>query len=51
MKWGFILALYMGPLGVLLYVLADKEPGHHTTNNIETRGGGGLMVVIDVVPR
>ena len=32
MKWGFILVtLYMGPLGVLLYVLADKEPrpGEH----------------------
>ena len=27
MKWGFILVtLYMGPLGLLLYVLADKEP-------------------------
>jgi len=53
MKWGFILVtLYNGPLGVLLYVLADKEPGHHTTNNnAETRGGGGLMVVIDVAPR
>jgi FtsP/CotA-like multicopper oxidase with cupredoxin domain len=26
-KWGFILVtLYMGPLGLLLYVLADKEP-------------------------
>jgi FtsP/CotA-like multicopper oxidase with cupredoxin domain len=34
MKWGFILAtLYMGPLGLLLYVLADKEPrpGEHET--------------------
>ncbi|MEO7206823.1 MAG: DUF4396 domain-containing protein [Steroidobacteraceae bacterium] len=32
MKWGFILiTLYMGPLGLLLYVLADKEPrpGEH----------------------
>src|SRR5215208_4769901 len=32
MKWGFILVtLYMGPIGVLLYVLADKEPrpGEH----------------------
>lgn len=32
MKWGFILVtLYMGPLGFLLYVLADKEPkpGEH----------------------
>ncbi len=32
MKWGFILVtVYMGPLGLLLYVLADKEPrpGEH----------------------
>ncbi|OHV70322.1 copper oxidase [Mesorhizobium sp. LCM 4577] len=32
MKWGFILVtLYMGPLGLLLYVLGDKEPrpGQH----------------------
>jgi FtsP/CotA-like multicopper oxidase with cupredoxin domain len=32
MKWGFILiTVYMGPLGLLLYVLADKEPrpGEH----------------------
>ena len=32
MKWGFILVtLFMGPLGLLLYVLADKEPrpGEH----------------------
>src|SRR5438034_7198453 len=32
MKWGFILVtLYMGPIGSLLYVLADKEPrpGEH----------------------
>ena len=27
MKWGFVLVtLYMGPIGVLLYVMADKEP-------------------------
>jgi len=27
MKWGFILVtLYMGPFGLFLYVLADKEP-------------------------
>ena len=27
MKWGFILVtLYMGPFGLLLYVLSDKEP-------------------------
>jgi FtsP/CotA-like multicopper oxidase with cupredoxin domain len=32
MKWGFILVtLYMGPLGLLLYVMGDKEPrpGEH----------------------
>ena len=32
MKWGFILVtLYLGPIGALLYVLADKEPrpGEH----------------------
>ena len=32
MKWGFILVtLYLGPIGLLLYVLADKEPrpGEH----------------------
>lgn len=32
MKWGFILiTLYMGPFGMLLYVLGDKEPrpGEH----------------------
>ena len=27
MKWGFMLmTIYMGPIGLLLYVLADKEP-------------------------
>lgn len=27
MKWGFILVtLYLGPVGLLLYILADKEP-------------------------
>ena len=27
MKWGFVLVtLYMGPLGLLLYVMAAKEP-------------------------
>src|SRR5258708_26817269 len=34
MKWGFILVtLYMGPIGLLLYVMADKEPrpGEHET--------------------
>jgi len=32
MKWGFVLVtLYMGPIGLLTYVLADKEPrpGEH----------------------
>ena len=32
MKWGFILVtLYLGPIGLMLYVLADKEPrpGEH----------------------
>jgi hypothetical protein len=32
MKWAFVLiTLYMGPFGLLLYVLADKEPrpGEH----------------------
>ena len=32
MRWGFVLVtLYMGPLGLVLYVLADKEPrpGEH----------------------
>src|SRR5438874_10424851 len=34
MKWGFVLVtLYMGPIGLLLYVMADKEPrpGEHET--------------------
>src|SRR5882672_5051675 len=27
MKWGFVLVtLYMGPIGLLLYVMSDKEP-------------------------
>jgi FtsP/CotA-like multicopper oxidase with cupredoxin domain len=31
MKWGWILiTLYMGPIGLLLYVLADKEPAPGT---------------------
>jgi FtsP/CotA-like multicopper oxidase with cupredoxin domain len=32
MRWGFVLVtLYMGPIGLLLYVMADKEPapGQH----------------------
>ncbi|TDW25227.1 multicopper oxidase [Rhizobium azibense] len=31
MKWGFILVtLYLGPVGLMLYVLADKEPRPNT---------------------
>jgi len=31
MKWGFVLiTLYMGPFGLLLYVMADKEPSPGT---------------------
>lgn len=31
MKWGFILVtLYLGPVGLLLYVMADKEPAPGT---------------------
>src|SRR5438067_13618083 len=31
MRWGFILiTLYMGPFGLMLYVLADKEPHRGT---------------------
>lgn len=31
MKWGFILVtLYLGPIGLLLYILADKEPAPGT---------------------
>ena len=31
MKWGFVLlTLYMGPMGLLLYVMADKEPAPGT---------------------
>ncbi|MBA2686291.1 MAG: DUF4396 domain-containing protein [Gemmatimonadaceae bacterium] len=31
MKWGFVLVtLYLGPIGLLLYVLADKEPRPNT---------------------
>ena len=31
MKWGFVLVtLYLGPIGLLLYVLADKEPAPNT---------------------
>jgi len=31
MKWGFVLVtLYMGPIGLLLYIMADKEPAPGT---------------------
>jgi len=31
MKWGFVLVtLYMGPVGLLLYVMSDKEPAPGT---------------------
>ena len=69
----------MGPIGLLLYVLADREPRpgtqeefitplwkqgigstihwvgrivpHHiTNNNVETKGGGGPMLAIEVEP-
>src|SRR5260221_2289726 len=55
MKWGFILVtLYCGPLGLLLYVLADKEPYPGTHEDFirplwkqgdpsTTAGGGGLV--------
>ncbi|ESY68097.1 MULTISPECIES: DUF4396 domain-containing protein [Mesorhizobium] len=48
MKWGFILVtLYMGPLGLLLYVLADKEPrpGEHEafTRTLWKQGVGSTI--------
>src|SRR3979411_3274864 len=48
MRWGFILVtLYMGPLGLLLYVLADKEPrpGEHEafTSPLWKQGTGGTI--------
>ena len=34
MKWGFVLVtLYMGPIGLLLYVMADIEPAPGTHEN------------------
>jgi hypothetical protein len=47
-KWGYILdTLYMGPLGLLLYVLADKEPrpGEHETfiNALWKQGVGSTI--------
>jgi len=48
MKWGFILVtLYMGPIGLLLYVLADKEPkpGTHEqfTKSLWKQGVGSTI--------
>lgn len=52
MKWGFILVtLYMGPIGLLLYVLADMEPRPNTHEQFIAplwKQGGGLTMVIDV---
>jgi hypothetical protein len=49
MKWGFALAtLYMGPIGLLLYVMADKEPrpGEHEkfASPLGKRGVGSTTV-------
>ncbi|MBR1135254.1 MULTISPECIES: DUF4396 domain-containing protein [Bradyrhizobium] len=48
MKWGFILVtLYMGPFGLLLYVLADKEPRpgehEHFTSPLWKQGVGSTI--------
>jgi len=48
MRWGFILVtLYVGPLGLLLYVLADKEPrpGEHEqfTSPLSKQGVGSTI--------
>lgn len=48
MKWGFILVtFYMGPFGMLLYVLADKEPrpGEHEkfTSPLWKQGAGSTV--------
>ena len=46
MKWGFVLVtLYMGPIGLLLYVMADKEPtpgGHEEVHQAALETGRGL---------
>ncbi len=41
MKWGFVpVTLYMGPIGLLLYVMADKEPGPAVRRDVAgTRAG------------
>jgi len=46
MKWGFILVtLYMGPIGLLLYVQADKEPrpGEHERLPLWKQGVGSTI--------
>jgi hypothetical protein len=50
MKWAFVLiTLYLGPIGLLLYVLADKEPkpGTHEqfTRPIWKQGVGSTIAV------
>ena len=62
MKWGWVLiTLYMGPIALALYVLADKEPrpGEHEAfiRPLWKQGvgstvhciAGGLTMIIDVV--
>ena len=45
MKWGFVLVtLYMGPIGLLLYVMADKELGREPTSNSSRRFGSRAWV-------
>src|SRR5437867_1295852 len=48
MKWGFVLVtLYMGPIGLLLYVMADKEPepgGHEDFVKPLWKQGAGSTV-------
>jgi hypothetical protein len=40
MKWGFILVtLYMGPIGLLMYVLAIRNHGRANTRNSSDRYG------------
>src|SRR3979409_668691 len=48
MKWGFVLVtLYMGPIGLLLYVMSDKEPrpgSHELLDQLLWKQGGGSTV-------
>jgi len=40
MKWGWVLiTLYMGPVALALYVLADKEPSPGRTRSSSGRSG------------